>query len=415
MLPGKSFRTKADALRWLAEAEVDLDRGQVLDPAGSKQTFESYATIWLDGRTDLRPKTLALYEYLLRSFLILHLGNVLMARMDSLTIQRWHGVVSAGSRSSVTTAKAYRLLRQIMAAAVDDMMLRSNPCTLKNVAVERATPSIDEALRVAEVIKPEFRLMAMHAAIAGFRRGECLALRRRNLVETYGLWSVIVDASVVFVKDIAIHQPPKTSAGVRRPTLPAVLTPAIEEHLDTFGPFEANDLFFVDRRTGETPTITGRRVWKNARDAAGVDCTFHDLRHLAGTLNATAGASIRESMARMGHSSPRAALRYQHLVELRDAEVASSIDRLFNWASVQQIHGHSDLLWPIAVVRAWQACGTAASRSHPASSRAVTRSRLACLNGRVGYWNCLNAWSGVTLFVGWCHSSSRTVEVQVSD
>jgi len=31
----------------------------------------------------------------------------------------------------------------------------------------------------------------------------------------------------------------------------------------------------------------------------------------------------------MGHSSPRAALRYQHLVELRDAEVASSIDRLF--------------------------------------------------------------------------------------
>jgi len=57
VLPGKSFRTKADALRWLAEAEVDLDRGQLLDPAGSKQTFESYATIWLDGRTDLRPKT----------------------------------------------------------------------------------------------------------------------------------------------------------------------------------------------------------------------------------------------------------------------------------------------------------------------------------------------------------------------
>jgi len=47
----------ADALRWLAEAEVDLDRGQLLEPAGSKQTFESHATIWLDGRTYLRPKT----------------------------------------------------------------------------------------------------------------------------------------------------------------------------------------------------------------------------------------------------------------------------------------------------------------------------------------------------------------------
>jgi len=332
--PGRSFRTKADALRWLAEAEVDLDRGQLLDPAGSKQTFDSYATIWLKGRTDLRPKTLALYEYLLSKYLIPHLGNVAMARMDPSTVRRWHGAVSAGTQSSVTTAKAYRLLRQIMAAAVDDMMLRSNPCTLKNVAVERsaerATPTIDEAMRIAEVIKPEYRLMVMLAAIAGLRRGECLALRRRNLVEADGSWPVVVDASVVFVKGVAIHQPPKTSAGVRRLTLPAVLTAAVEEHLDAYGPFKAVDFLFVDPRTGVTPTITvWRRVWRNARNEAEVEYTFHDLRHLAGTLNATAGASIRESMARMGHASPRAALRYQHLVELRDADVASSIDRLF--------------------------------------------------------------------------------------
>jgi len=66
VLPGHSFRTKADALKWLATAEVDLDRGQLLDPSGTKQTFESYATTWLAGRNDLRPKTLSLYDYLLR-------------------------------------------------------------------------------------------------------------------------------------------------------------------------------------------------------------------------------------------------------------------------------------------------------------------------------------------------------------
>ena len=47
VLPGKSIATKADALRWLAEAEVDLDRGQLLDPSGAKRSFESYATSWL--------------------------------------------------------------------------------------------------------------------------------------------------------------------------------------------------------------------------------------------------------------------------------------------------------------------------------------------------------------------------------
>lgn len=331
--PGKSFRTKADALRWLAEAEVDLNRGQLLDPTGTKRTFESYATKWLQGRTDLRPKTLDLYGYLLRLHLIPYLGNVSMAKMDPATIRRWHGEVSAGEQGAVTTAKAYRLLRQIMAAAVEDMLLRSNPCTLKNVAVERsaerATPTIAEAMRIAEIVKPEYRLMVLLAAVAGLRRGECFALRRRSLVEADGVWTVIVDSAVVFVKDVAVHQPPKTPAGVRRLTLPSALVPAVEEHFDAFGPFEPADFLFVDRRTGATPTITvWRRVWNNARNTAEVDYTFHDLRHLAGTLNATAGASIRESMARMGHSSPRAALRYQHLVELRDAEVASSIDRL---------------------------------------------------------------------------------------
>jgi integrase len=335
VFPGKSFKTKADALRWLAEAEVDLDRGQLLDPAGAKRSFESYATTWLKGRNDLRPKTLLLYDYLLRIHLLPHLGNVPMAKIDPSEIRRWHGAASSGEHSPVTIAKAYRLLRQIMQAGVDDMLLRSNPCTLKNVAVERsaerATPTLEEAMRIANVVKAEYRLMVMLAAVAGLRRGECFALRRRNLIENGGVWTVVVDASVVFVKGVAIHQPPKTSAGVRRLILPGVVAPLIVEHLDTYGPMKPADFLFVDRRTGETPTITvWRRVWMNARAAAEVDYTFHDLRHLAGTLNATAGASIRESMARMGHSSPRAALRYQHLVELRDGEVASAIDRLFD-------------------------------------------------------------------------------------
>jgi hypothetical protein len=35
---------------------------------------------------------------------------------------------------------------------------------------------------------------------------------------------------------------------------------------------------------------------------------FHDLRHVGGTLAAATGTSLRELMARLGHSSARAAL-----------------------------------------------------------------------------------------------------------
>ena len=105
---------------------------------------------------------------------------------------------------------------------------------------------------------------------------------------------------------------------------------AVERHLAEFK-LSDDALLFADQRTGTTPTITvWRRVWDNARRDADIDCTFHDLRHHAGTLSASAGASIRESMARLGHASPRAALRYQHAAEQRDVAVAASIDRLIS-------------------------------------------------------------------------------------
>ncbi|MEV5009108.1 hypothetical protein [Streptomyces sp. NPDC055692] len=52
---------------------------------------------------------------------------------------------------------------------------------------------------------------------------------------------------------------------------------------------------------------------------------FHDLRHTGNTPASTAGATTRELMTRMGHSSSRAALIYQHMTSDRDRAIA---DRL---------------------------------------------------------------------------------------
>ncbi|MFC4016351.1 hypothetical protein ACFOW4_00065 [Micromonospora sp. GCM10011542] len=54
---------------------------------------------------------------------------------------------------------------------------------------------------------------------------------------------------------------------------------------------------------------------------------FHDLRHTGNTLAASAGASTRELMHRMGHATMRAALIYQHATSERDREIAGAMDR----------------------------------------------------------------------------------------
>jgi hypothetical protein len=52
---------------------------------------------------------------------------------------------------------------------------------------------------------------------------------------------------------------------------------------------------------------------------------FHDLRHTGNTLASRTGASLADLMARMGHSSTRAALIYQHTAQEQDREIADAL------------------------------------------------------------------------------------------
>jgi integrase len=76
-----------------------------------------------------------------------------------------------------------------------------------------------------------------------------------------------------------------------------------------------------------------RPIWNAACDRAGMPgLHFHDLRHVGGTLAAATGASLKELMARLGHSSTRAAMIYQHATRDRDQAIARALGGL-----VQQV------------------------------------------------------------------------------
>jgi integrase len=53
----------------------------------------------------------------------------------------------------------------------------------------------------------------------------------------------------------------------------------------------------------------------------------HDLRHTGNQLVTEAGATTTELMRRMGHSTVRAAMRYQHSTDRRDREIAAEMSR----------------------------------------------------------------------------------------
>jgi integrase len=74
--------------------------------------------------------------------------------------------------------------------------------------------------------------------------------------------------------------------------------------------------------------------WRRVTKSVGVEgLHFHDLRHTGNTLAASAGASTKELMSRMGHSSTRAAMLYQHATRERDDAIAEALDAIIVGAS----------------------------------------------------------------------------------
>ncbi len=122
---------------------------------------------------------------------------------------------------------------------------------------------------------------------------------------------------------------PKTVAGRRTVSIPPHLLPVLSQHLDDFTGTAPDDLVFTGEKGGPLRPHVLQKQWARARLAAGrPDLHLHDLRHTGNTWAAGTGASTRELMARMGHASPDAALRYQHSTADRDRAIAEALAKL---------------------------------------------------------------------------------------
>ncbi len=97
-------------------------------------------------------------------------------------------------------------------------------------------------------------------------------------------------------------------------TIPEVIGPVVQWHLSCFTRHGDDSLVFTSPE-GKPLHHSNfrRRVWLPALGKAGLTGVhFHDLRHTGNTLAASAGATVRELMDRMGHDSQRAAMIYLH-------------------------------------------------------------------------------------------------------
>jgi integrase len=354
-----TFTAVIDADAWLSTQRAQIVAGTwtpstARDAADAQadraQTLGTYAAQWITTRTNskgdhLRPRTKTEYERLLRTpdadrpddaggplaaLVALPLIEITPAR-----VRKWRAdLLATGHKTQ--TSRAYGLLNAIMTTAIIDRIIDTNPCTVKGGQSTHTgrdvTPPTDAELEtILATITPRYRALVALAAAGGLRFGEAIALRAQDVaVERAEDGTVVavrvnVERGVSRTADGLVAGPPKTSAGVRRVAIFGDDAAIIAEHVRSL---IGGALLFP--ATDGVSFLAQSAFWKHwnpARTAAGrADMPFHALRHYAGTRYAQQGATPRETMARLGHSSMGAAMRYQHSGN-RDDELAARMAR----------------------------------------------------------------------------------------
>lgn len=325
----QTFDTKLDATSWLDGQADDVARGRWTAPEATgnrRESFRTYALSWLAHR-DLRPRTRADYRAILDESILPTFGDVPIERIQPTSVRNWYASMDASKPTK--RARAYGVMRAIMASAYSEDLIDANPCRVPGGGNARRRhevrpASLAELAAIREELPERYRSMLDLAAWCALRFGELTELRRADVDLEAGV--IRVRRAVTRVGSEYVVGDPKTTAGARTVHVPANVADALADHMRRRVKPSPDALVFPARGGGHMAPSALYKVFYSAREAAGrPDLRWHDLRHTGAVLAATAGATTADLMQRLGHSSAQAAMIYQHAAEDRDRVIAEAL------------------------------------------------------------------------------------------
>lgn len=105
----------------------------------------------------------------------------------------------------------------------------------------------------------------------------------------------------------------------------------MKQHLAQYVSTDTESLLFEPSRGGchLNDRVFNKDVFQKAAKHVGRDdLSAHDLRRFAGTINAQAGATLADNMKRLGHSTVKAAMLYQHAYDDSGKKLAVALSAL---------------------------------------------------------------------------------------
>lgn len=346
----KSFDREGKAKDWLAARELEVRRGDWIDPEAGATRLEAVVLRWRDLAT--RAGTRRVRQHLLDN--LGELRDYPVSAVQTPEIRKWLTVLAQGRPwakseplADRTRTNLYGQLIGALALAQEDGLIRVVP-SVKGATGSRIAPvkrsdifTTEQVLDLVTAAReggwtylegggrtrrrpaPTFARMILTGAGAGPRPGEVCGLRPR---------------SVDFLRrELAIVEqggpgagwswgPLKTDASDRRVPLADPVVQVLAEELAE-NPAERDAPLFRTARGGQwTPTTIANMFVRLRRDVGLDSGGFHTLRHYFASSMIDAGVSVAAVAEYMGHANPSVTLEvYTHLWPGSDDRVREAV------------------------------------------------------------------------------------------
>lgn len=342
----KTFERKLDARRWLDEVTADMLTGRYIDPRAGTLKLRDFALGWLEAQT-FDASTRHTMASRIHNHIIAELGDVELRHLKPSTVQAWVRALQSDLSSSYCRLLLANL-STILAAAVEDGLMATNPATASSVKAprvdrKRIVPwTVGMVQAVVDGHRDDLRALPIVGAGCGFRQGEIFGLTVDSV--DFLRREVHVRRQLRRVDRDTVLAPPK-GGRERVVPLPEVVSVALAEHLRRFGPTRAVspwqepggepvevELLFADHHGQPlTRSYYTHHGWLPALESAGIERSrengMHALRHHYASVLLDEGVSIRAVAEYLGHHDPGFTLRtYAHLMPESEDRARAAVD-----------------------------------------------------------------------------------------
>jgi integrase len=300
-------------------------------PEAAESTVADVLNAYLAERTgNVDVSTWSRYDVAVRLHLIPSLGKVSLPMLTTTAI-------AAARDSWGTSASSVNLAHGCLRAALELAVARGQLTDSPMAGVPRRRKSeparryldIEDARKLIVALKGDrIERMVIVALGVGPRRGEVLGMRWRDLDLKAGTWKTDMQLRWIPESDrqpddgpYALLPPKAGHARGRVVALPAFVVDALTAQQAKQDATRAaakvwapNDLVFADAFGNPTPPGSVSRRFTRLAKRAGIDATFHTLRHSAATIMLAMGVQERVVQSVLGHASGEQTRAYMHVV-----------------------------------------------------------------------------------------------------